>query len=70
MEGFLTQEERFNRSMMQTDKHRYVFTRDHREAIEDCVADREAVEAWWCKHGLRKYANAQNWTKSRALGRY
>ncbi|CAD6566277.1 MAG: hypothetical protein CYPHOPRED_000542 [Cyphobasidiales sp. Tagirdzhanova-0007] len=42
---------------------------DIEEAIEDSVAGREAVELWWCKHGLRSYANAQNWTKSRALGK-
>ena len=41
----------------------------HREAIEDAISGREEVEEWWKKHGLSRYSNAQNWTKSRVLGR-
>lgn len=41
----------------------------YREAIEDAISGREEVEEWWKKHGLSKYSNAQNWTKSRFLGR-
>lgn len=42
---------------------------DIEEAIEDSVSGREDVERWWTEHGLRSQGSAQNWTRTRALGR-